>query len=340
MDKTRNLFIVQPIPGKETPEAKAELLGKLQFKGLTVLDTPNVSKIEDAFKNNKSVVCFASSKDTVISSFGNSIPVQLDPACDIVQQFQEITTSHHCDIGDHVSNSSGLKGIPSKKDCAYCAHLISPQEDNLYLGQSFFIFPTLGQFINGYLLIIPYEHVMSVAELDITQRREFLEVLADARYLLNLAYGCAYPLVWENGTGNGGKGKSKDSVVHAHVHVAPSHLNIRRIKELSGFPMSHTSIESLSAYGRHSYLLVQGNTESDWWVNDNPTLYIPRQYIRQLIAEDENVPGDNWNWRTHGFTEQRHQTNLDIYRALLKNWHQVPKRIKHCTEQFMSTFQA
>lgn len=343
MDKTRNFFVVEPNLGTETatPEQVEDILNQLQFKGVTVLSSPTKQSMQNAFLNNKSVVCLKSQANLLADSYGNApIPVNLDPSHNIPEQFQAIAAKHHCDIGDHISNSSGLNGTPTQKDCAYCSHLVVPQEDNIYLGQDFFIFPTLGQFINGYLLIIPYEHVMSIAELDTARRKEFLEVLSDARYLLNLTYGCTKPLVWENGTGNGGKGKAKDSVVHAHVHVAPSQLNLRRIQEISGFQMEYTTMDELSAYGRHSYLLIQGDTESDWGINDNPALYIPRQYVRQLIAEDEEISGDMWNLRTHGFLERRHQTNLQIYQALLKNWRELPERIKRCTENFVSTFQA
>lgn len=347
MDTTRNFFVVEPISGTETTETSENLLSQLQFKGVTVLSSPTPNEVNKVFENNKSVVCMSNhsnlSKELSLNALNAPnapIRVPLDLSSNIPEQFQAIAAEHHCDIGDHISNSSGLNGTPSQKDCAYCSHLVIPQEDNIYLGEDFFIFPTLGQFINGYLLIIPYEHVMSIAELDLICRKEFLEVLADARYLLNLAYGCKSPLVWENGTGNGGKGKAKDSVVHAHVHVAPTRLNLQSIQKISGFPMEHTSMEELSAYGRHSYLLIQGDTDSDWGINDNPALYIPRQYVRQLIAEDEGIPGDNWNWRTHGFLDRRHQTNLAIYQALLKNWSQLPERIKRCTDHFVSTFQA
>lgn len=340
MDKTRNLFVVEPLPGKETTEA--DTLSTLQFKGLTTIAEPNPQEIREAFQNNKSVACITPPKEFAGHKHNSCTPitVRFTSPQNTTQQFLQIANAYHCDIGDPISNSSGLNGAPSPKDCAYCSHLITPQEDNIYLGQDFFIFPTLGQFIQGYLLIIPYEHVMSIAELDKFRRKEFLEVLDDACYLLNLTYGCKSPLVWENGTGNGGKGKAKDSVVHAHVHVAPTRLNIDHIKALSGFPMEHTSMEELSAYGMHSYLLVQGDTALDWWINDNPALYIPRQYVRQLIAEDEHIPGDLWNWRTHGFIERRHQTNLEIYTALLKHWSELPERIKRCTDQFVSTFQA
>jgi len=338
MDKTRNLFVLNPFP-ENNPGIK-DVLSSLQFKGVTVLTQPDAESIRQVFSNNKSVVCSNLPEELLGICPNTPIPITFSTTENIPQQFQQIAAEHHCDIGDPYSNSSGLNGTPSPKDCAYCSHLVIPQEDNVYLGKDFFIFPTLGQFICGYLLIIPYAHVMSIAELDRVYRKEFLEVLADARYLLNLTYGCSNPLVWENGTGNGGKGKAKDSVVHAHVHVAPTRLNFDSIKSLSGFPMEHTSMEELSAYGRHSYLLVQGNTESDWWINDNPALYIPRQYVRQLIAEDEGIPGDLWNWRTHGFPERRHQTNLDIYTALMRNWAQLPERIKRCTDHFVSTFQA
>ncbi len=346
MKKTRNLFILIG-----TPEDTTLVLNELSFKGM--LAYPYGVKITDtfvqnAFKNNKSVAC---SKDDYIGKIDTIIRINIThhnssilenesqtifvDDGNIASQFAEIANSLDCDIGDHKSNSSGLNGVPTVENCAYCRYLAGFPADNertVYQSKSFFVLPTIGQFINGYLLVIPFEHLMSNAELDTERIKEFQTVLQDVEYLLKLTYNASNILVWENGSGNGGIGKAKDSVVHSHVHLCPSQYTSEKIMEVSGFPFETITLGKLKDYSEHSYLLIRTPDYNIWKINNNPNLYIPRQYVRQLIAEEYGLPGESWNWRTHHFSEKMYQTVEDIKNALQQNWEILPDRIKNNTK--------
>lgn len=351
MLKTRNLFVLKGI-GCDVDS----IIGNLHFKGLTELTyfDLTIERILREFYNNKSVVCSvippgfigeAININVINSNFTSSVSSNCINVADgnIPSQFQTIATLNGCDIGDHKSNSSGLKGAPSTNDCVYCVYMNSNHlrrksvnyERSVYESESFIVIPTIGEFIKGYLLIIPKEHLMSLAELSIDLRNEFLEVLNDVCYMLRLTYPVDDLLVWENGTGNGGIGKAKDSIVHAHVHVAPSKLTAQKIMEISGFHLTKISYSDLSLYGNHSYLLIKGTKNNEWFINDNPNLYIPRQYVRQLIAEEYGFDGDTWNWRTNPFHNLLLNTVTDIQDALSKNWNSLPDRIKANTRRFL-----
>lgn len=336
MKKTRNLFV---LTGSEQDVQTA--MDSIQFKGVTVLPHNNVSaqSISEIFSNNKSVVCKAlppccfspiligviNDKDSTFREGFINIALE-----DIAGQFQNIADKLNCDIGDHKSNSSGLSGAPNPADCAYCKYLRheSPLgERTVYSSEHFFVITTLGEFIPGYLLIIPYEHVMSNAELDFSTQKELLTVIEDVSYLLKMTYNNNSFLVWENGTGNSGRGKAKDSVVHAHTHIAPSTLTAKKIEDLSGFHFERISTEELSKYNLHSYLLVK-ESENTWRISNNPGTYIPRQYVRQLLADEYAIPGEQWNWRTFPFKEQMMQTYYDMADVIRKNWNKLPDRIK------------
>ncbi len=353
MQKTRNLFV---LTGKRSDLDL--VLTNLQFKGLTEFSSSvqlTVTDVLNEFSNNKSVVCSnppellepTAIKINVINS--NSIVLNENSNCinvatgNLSQQFKSITDAHGFDIGDHKSDSSGLNGTPSTANCPYCVYLKNGDSGTLelkinrtvYKSENFFMMPTLGEFIKGYLLIIPNEHVTSISELSPALKTEFLDVLDDAITILKLTYPVHDFLVWENGTGNGGIGKAKSSVVHSHVHIAPSRLNAFEIQKISGFPLQKISYDDLSSYGKHSYLLVRGCNNDEWWINDNPNLYIPRQYVRQLIADEFNLPDDTWNWRTHHFKNLIQSTCKDIQNALLSNWDSLPERIKENTQDHL-----
>ncbi len=353
--RTRNLFVL----ASETAELIPRTLEEMQFKGINVSNVDQeitTSDILNTYAQNKSLICANISPDlarkfnpiqiTIVSGGSQKFLTPYSRPCidvsqDIAKQFEKIADALDCDIGDHVSNSSGLDGIPSIEKCGYCQYLADPTREyakTVYQNEDFFAFTTIGQFILGYLLIIPLEHVMSIAELDSRRKQEFLNVLDDISYILKLTYHTDNILVWENGTGNSGKGKAKDSIVHAHIHVACSHLDEKQIQGISGFPMTSISFEDLSAYGQHSYLLLKDKHDGNWKINDDPSLYIPRQYIRQLLAEEHGIPGEEWNWRKYPFHERRIQATTDIYQALKSNWNTLPDRIKQNTQILMSTF--
>ena len=342
MKQTRNLFV---LTGK--PEEIQVVLNNLQFKGTTILTDKSINDdtIRDVFSNNKSVITNSvhmSTKNNAIniSIVNGTIPTNKETYYidislnDIVSQFEIIANKTNSDIGDHKSNSSGLNGIPTEANCTYCRHIRNNFDNScIYSSKNFFVLPTLGEFITGYLLIIPYRHVMSMAELAQEELDEFITVLDDIKYILKLTYNCSNLLVWENGTGNKGLGKAKDSIVHSHFHIAPSNLNAKSIEKISGFNFTEIETKDLLSYGNHSYLLLQDN---DFWkINDNPNLYIPRQYIRQLLAAEYGISGNQWNWRIYPFRELMEQTKQDIFGYLRINWDSLPKRIQENTINFL-----
>ncbi len=348
MKKTRNLFLLVG-----SPEDIMTALEAIQFKGLITNGYfhPLLPEfIEKVFDCNKSVI---GSHDDFVGKLPadavivNVVPTARSHVCSsretiylgdtesIEKQFEKIADSLKLDIGDHKSNSSGTTDGPTKKDCAYCQYLaghVQKNERTVYRGENFFVIPTLGQFVRGYLLIIPYQHIMSNGELSSEHLEDFQTVLSDVEYILKLAYPEAKNfLVWENGSGTSGKGKAKDSLVHSHVHIAPSSLTAGEIAKTAGFHFEEIGIMDLPKFKEHSYLFMRSPDPNKWLINNDPKVYIPRQYVRQLIAEEYNISGDAWNWRTHPFEENMHQTIDDICKALQENFSQLPERIRNNT---------
>lgn len=264
MKQTRKIFILNGY----TLEEEKLLLQELQFKALIVFYSKDITldELVNVFKHNKSALCISC---TLPGNFDKKAIVcnNLKFDADLIKQFQNIANIYNCDIGDHKSNSSGISGVPTKEDCAYCQYLKgSPyvyQHKILYSSANFFVVSTLGQFINGYLLIIPYSHIMSNAELINYKSKEFLTVLEDISCILKMTYNVSNVLVWENGTGNSGIGKAKNSVVHAHTHIAPSNLNATTIETISGFPFKEIIFDQLPSYSKNSYLLIK-KSNSIW----------------------------------------------------------------------------
>ena len=349
MDKTKNIFI---LVGDSTDIN--HVIGTLQFKGLISIPygfSVDKNLITETFNNNKSLVCAADDIKEELRINAIYINVLRSPTGTntlvsphiilanlpgIEHQFETIAKELGCDIGDHKSNSSGLNGTPTIADCVYCRYLAGNVGENarlVYTSENFFVFPGSGQFAKGYLLVMPYAHVMSNGELDENLLlTEFNEVLEDLEFLLKLTYGKNDEnfavLVWENGSGNSGIGKAKDSIVHAHVHVIPSKLLSSDIQRISGFQFDRITLDQLKHYKENSYLLVREPDHTHWIINNNPKLYIPRQYLRKIVAEEKHVLGDLWNWRIFPFVENAHQCADDIHQAVKSEWSSIPSRVK------------
>ena len=245
MRRTRNLFLIQCMP-----QNGSRILNNLKFKGLVNNPPGRVltsSMVQEAFKYNRSVVALKDdfmglSHPNIVNVihvrdkshiFSENIPfIYGTEDDDIATQFAKLAEKFGYDIGDMKSDTPDVDS-PDAGSCAYCTYLGGYMGDNtriMYKTENFFVFPTLGQIREGYLLIIPYEHVLSLGKMDPAVHEDFMNTLEDCEYLLKLAYGVSHVLVWENGSGKSAKGKAKDSIIHAHVHVCPSSITSEDIK--------------------------------------------------------------------------------------------------------------
>lgn len=355
MKKTRNLFI---LTGDD--ELVLQAISQINFKGISsfTVDCLEPETVYEVFKCNKSVVCRGVRKIyeledfTVINIAIVESSYDLAPETNainirkgnVAQQFNAIASYHHCDIGDLKSNTSASTEPFKRSDCPYCRYIDDGYMDKdinlyrtVYRSENFFVMPTIGEFVKGYLLIIPFDHVMSNGELPWEKRKEFLEVLDDVAYMLELTYGESQFLVWENGSGNGGASKAKTSIVHSHTHVVSSNLSADDIEKLAGFPLQPISYEDLHLYQKNSYLLVRDVDKNVWRINDDPTLYIPRQYVRQLLLYEDytRLPDGIWDWRAYPFIDKIKETCSNIQSALLEHWDELPERIRNNTKDFI-----
>lgn len=344
MKPTRKVFAVT---GNESA-VRTVLAGLIGFKAITVIMTvASFDVFAKVFDKNKSVVCraedvpaefpsadvipvYATDSNTKIYGINNIINIQSN----IVRQFMEIADACNIDIGDHVSNASDKS--PRKSDCLFCKLLAGKPvhyQASLYESENFLVIPGSGAFIDGYLMILPKPHVMSCAELSEDIRAEMLDVIDDIKYILELMYG-KHVLVWENGSGMEGKGKPKTSIVHAHIHACPSEINIIGTTYATGIPVNLIKIEDLPEYKSDSYLLIR-DFNNKWYISSDPELYIPRQYVRQLVALEHNIQSELWNWRRFPFWDNVEKTGDDFLNFIRYNYNKLSPRIRQATAKFI-----
>ena len=156
---------------------------------------------------------------------------------------------------------------------------------------SFKVVPSLGQIVQGYLLVIPKTHCCALADLPV----ESLEELDQLKTLLVSSMGPEYGTcaLFEHGAraeGSGGCGIS-----HAHLHVIPlPHAKDPLEKLQTSFP--HERISKITGLGAIkpscSYLYYEdtcGNCHVFY------PAFLPSQYMRRIVAESLGV--ESWDWR-------------------------------------------
>lgn len=339
MKSTKRIFFLE---GEEKNVRKCfELIEG--FKAVTVVrGTATVKQVKGVFANNKNLVC-KGLEDSSFASLFNPIRIHVTDEVannsinvrdNIVRQFMEIASRENIDIGDHISNAT--TDGPSQADCLFCKLLAGHpvhEQASLYETENFLVVPGSGGFVDGYLMILPKAHIMSCAELNDEQMEELKGVIDDVKFILKSIYKTEI-LVWENGSGAGGKGKPKTSIVHAHVHVCPSTVDILEATKTTGVPLNHIEQSEFQEYKKNSYLFIIGY-DNEWYISSNTNLYIPRQYIRQILALGANIGGNVWDWRRYPFWNNVEKSGETFLQFVRDNFETLSTRIQKATEKFL-----
>lgn len=301
---TRKIFLVENLSSTSTDD----IVRKLDtFKGVEVLknecNSSITSQLKTAISNNRSVLCFDRSSIynfmkpihiTIVDS--SESPINLienvlfaDKNIDL--QFKELAEKLNVDTGDFKSDTSKEVSI---KACDFCT--LNIPNKILYQTKNFKVFVTLGCFEKGYLLIIPNDHVCSFGELNFTLLQEYEDLALKFSRILERLYGKKV-LIWENGSGIDSSSKSKSSIVHAHMHLIPTDIDILDTLEKYQYPVEPVSMVDLHLFKEKKYLLIKPCQSIQYHIVSSENFYIPRQYIRQLLADHLGLPEGHWNWR-------------------------------------------
>jgi diadenosine tetraphosphate (Ap4A) HIT family hydrolase len=181
----------------------------------------------------------------------------------------------------------------------YARYAGTPPDRILLATENFRVFPSIGQLVEGHLLIAPVSHYTALDEMPKIRSSELIGIWRHVRSQLSELYSpCVCFEHGARGPLNGGCG-----IYHAHLHVAPLNGHPNPIDALKAtFP--YTQLTGLNEIWNHSvrlpsYLLYQ-DLDATLYLFDAGTL--PSQYMRKLLADA--LQEQNWNWRTAGREER------------------------------------
>ena len=159
----------------------------------------------------------------------------------------------------------------------------------------FYILPTLGSLVDGYILIVTKRHINSMSELNENELIEYKNIIEKYKNLFKKIYNKT-PIVFEHGTPNQNSEMKANSVTHAHTHIV--NINFSNEKEI---------LEKYNFKKINDFKVINKNMNYIKYISNNK-IYITynfpsvSQLMRILIAEELNYK-DKFDWKKERFDE-------------------------------------
>ena len=181
--------------------------------------------------------------------------------------------------------------------------------------------PSIGSYVEGYLLVIPKQHFLSSLLMPESYIMELLSVIRAIS-----SFYCNYYhkdfVMYEHGTAStenvGGM-----SVVHAHLHFVPcSQQIVPMCPEFTLLKFQHL-FETAQYYSEHQnqpYLLLRDVDDNIYFsISDS----IPSQYFRKRVCDICGIPGTG-DWKVYPYIDNVKKTieaakDFQI-RTLVEDW--------------------
>lgn len=165
---------------------------------------------------------------------------------------------------------------------------------------NFFIVPSLGSLVEGYILVVPKKHICCTSNMCDNDIEDYNKIIEKYRNLFKEIYG-RYPIIFEHGTLNT-SGKSASSVVHGHTHIVNHNYKNEKV-----------ILDKLKMNKINSILDIDKNKNYIYYKSPNGTNYITydfkpiSQIMRLYIAEDLGIK-DKYNWKLYRFDDNIKKT--------------------------------
>lgn len=203
--------------------------------------------------------------------------------------------------------------LEHSRRCPYCTGLFSnvPSEQRaswdipVLEGIDAAVVPTRGSLIEGWILVVPREHVLSSAALPETRKTAIWETVAESLELVKAAYGTA--TVFEHGAA------VPSSVIgcgidHVHFHVAPTQFDLSAAARnySRSLDLNWVFEERWPTDPARPFLAVSDG-EGVWRAEGQ----IPSQFFRRVIAAELGRESE-FDWKTNDGLAYVEKTSLTL----------------------------
>jgi len=166
---------------------------------------------------------------------------------------------------------------------------------------NFLIVPSLGQIVEGYLLILTKYHYLSMSHLPIEYYDELKSLIDTARDIIKKLYDKKV-IIFEHGMMCKER-RAGACVDHAHLNIVPCNEDISSLFYEKLEFKSLSSIEELKRqyYKDKPYLYYCSPTLQQ--MSASVPNYLPSQYVRKILAK-EVYNTRRWDWKIYPGKEQ------------------------------------
>lgn len=164
--------------------------------------------------------------------------------------------------------------------------------------ENFYVMPTLGSLVDGYVLIVSKKHINSMNELTGKEKEEYFNLLSKYYNRFAEVYG-KNPIVFEHGTID--TNNTASSVIHAHTHIVNHEYKSQEfmIKNLNLKPIS----KEIDFENKSYIFFIDNNFNFFISYEFNPV----SQLMRRYIAEDLGL-ANMYDWKRYHFIENLKST--------------------------------
>lgn len=200
------------------------------------------------------------------------------------------------------SSVSEMWSPDAAQACRFCkaAHpyaVDQPWHDEpIYTTTNFVAVPSLGALVEGWMLVLPREHLINSSHIPAALRNEFDYIVATVHDLVARTFGS--PTVFEHGAATNGSqfGCGTD---HAHLHVVPLPFDLKKatsdqVTDLQWVVLDHELTRLPHQPG--DYLALANESHTLLALPGSPV----SQFFRRIIAASLGRPND-YNYRSHLF---------------------------------------
>ena len=197
--------------------------------------------------------------------------------------------------------------------CIFCT-LDKSKRENTILEETtyFYVIPTVGSLVVGYVLILCKRHIYSMAELNNKEQKEYEDLIEKYRKIFKSIYK-KYPIDFEHGSPNIENKTKANSIDHAHTHIVNyQYKNEEKIiKNLNFNPIG----ELTQLTKKQNYIL---------YINPNKVIYMTTNFpsisqLMRLVMAKELKIESKYKWQKETFKENIEQTIIDITTSLTNN---------------------
>lgn len=197
--------------------------------------------------------------------------------------------------------------------CIFCT-LDKSKRENTILEETtyFYVIPTVGSLVVGYVLILCKRHIYSMAELNNKEQKEYEDLIEKYRNIFKSIYK-KYPIVFEHGSPNIENKTKANSIDHAHTHIVNyQYKNEEKIiKNLNFNPIG----ELTQLTKKQNYILYINLNKVIYMTTNFPSI---SQLMRLVMAKELKIES-KYKWQKETFKENIEQTIIDITTSLTNN---------------------